>query len=89
MAMLPRAAVAGAMAVAKALASDKESEEEKEITTPVDSSVIATISFDPKTEIITVVFHRGGTYQYPGSKDLYEAFVNAPSVGAFFNQHIR
>lgn len=72
-----------------AYAAKELTDEEKEapLSTNVNSSVIASISW--KDEIITVNFHRGGTYTYPGSRELYEDFVNAPSVGAYFNAHIR
>lgn len=58
--------------------------------TPVSSSTIASIGYDPTTEILEVEFHKTGLYQYfnvPGF--LYESFMAASSQGVFFNSHIR
>jgi hypothetical protein len=78
-------------AISKALGRDeqdeKDAEAERPVSTNVKSSVIASISW--KDDVITVNFHRGGTYTYPGSRDVYEDFISAPSVGAYFNANIR
>ena len=80
----------GVAAVKRALfPSPSESDQDKEApaSTAVSSSAISNIAW--KDETITVTFNRGGTYDYPGGKDLYEDFVNAPSIGAYFNQYIK
>lgn len=55
---------------------------------PVSSTCIASIGFDGES-VITVTFHRGGTYAYAGSRDLFEMFKAARSKGQFFNQWLR
>lgn len=77
---------AGVAAVGRALFPSDE-EKEAPASTAVKSSAISTIAW--KDEVITVTFVRGGTYDYPGSRDLYEDFISAPSIGQYFNQHIK
>ena len=76
----------GVAAVGRALFPSDE-EKEAPASTAVSSSAISNIAW--KDETITVTFNRGGTYDYPGGKDLYEDFVNAPSIGVYFNQYIK
>ena len=67
--------------------AEQDAEAERGLSTFVSSSAISQISW--KDEQITVVFRRGGTYSYPGSRELYFDFVSAPSKGQYFNQYIR
>ena len=77
----------GAAAVKKAL-FPSEADKEAPVSTAVSSTAISNIAW--KDEVITVTFRRdGSTHDYPGSRDLYEDFVNAPSIGQYFNTHIR
>lgn len=57
----------------------------------VDSSCIIQIGFRAKDNVITITFRRGGTgtYDYPGSPELWQQFKDAPSKGAFFNANFR
>ena len=76
----------GAAAVGRALLSDED--RERPVSVEVQSTAISAISW--KDEVITVTFKRDGrTHSYPGSRDLFEDFVNAPSIGQYFNAHIR
>lgn len=64
----------------------EKGEELEEITVPVSSSCIVSIGWQTG-DLITVTFKRGGSYYYEGSKELFTAFINAPSKGSFFNSH--
>jgi hypothetical protein len=57
--------------------------------TPVNSSAIAAVGFDGRT--LYVQFHTSDTvYGHHGCPyTLFEEFINASSMGAFYNQHIR
>lgn len=80
--------IAVGVAAKRALSRDEqEAEAERGLSTFVSSSAISRISW--KDDQITVVFRRGGTYSYPGSRELYQDFVNASSIGQYFNQYIR
>jgi hypothetical protein len=57
---------------------------------PVSSTNIASIGYDPSTQILEVEFLSGGIYQYFGVPDyIYESFLNAGSKGSFFHEQIR
>lgn len=54
------------------------------------------LSYDDKTQVLTVVFQYGppknydGTYKYKDvPPDVFEAFMQADSKGQFYNKHIR
>ena len=89
MALAPIARVAIGVGAKKLLGKAAQDEEdERGLSTFVSSSAISRISW--KNEVITVVFRRdGSTHDYPGSRELYQDFVNAPSIGRYFNAHIR
>jgi|RhiMethySRZTD1v2_1073278.scaffolds.fasta_scaffold232973_1 KTSC domain-containing protein len=54
------------------------------------SSSIAALGYDDDTETLEVEFASGVVYRYRGvSQDTFEDFRQAPSKGAFFNQHIK
>ena len=53
------------------------------------STAIQLISYDEATQRLTVIFVSGRRYLYESvPRHLYEAFVRAPSRGAFFNCEI-
>lgn len=54
----------------------------------VDSSAIRAVGYDGYT--LTVEFHSGRIYDHPNVPyDVYVEFMNAQSIGAYYNQHIR
>jgi hypothetical protein len=57
---------------------------------PVQSAGIAAIGHDASTATVHVRFHSGGTHQFgPMTKQEFEAFRNAPSIGKHFHAHVR
>ena len=78
----------GIAAVKNALGQETAEEKERPIEFSVSSSAISHIAW--KDEVITVTFARdGSTHDYPGSRDLFMDFAQAPSIGKYFNQHIK
>ena len=58
--------------------------------TPVNSSVIAAISYDPSTNTLEIEFRTGRTYRFfmvPQTE--YAALLQSDSIGRYFNQKIR
>jgi hypothetical protein len=54
------------------------------------SSVIRGFSYDPAKRELRLTFVSGRRYVYAGvPAEVYDAFKNAPSRGAFFNHEIR
>lgn len=54
------------------------------------SSNIAGTGYDPDTKELAVRFHSGRTYTFDGvDADVYDSFLNAPSLGKYFNAHIK
>lgn len=57
---------------------------------PLQSSTIAEAVYHPATLILEVIFHSGHVYRYSGvPKDLVTQFLQAPSVGRFYNRTIK
>ena len=58
--------------------------------TPVTSSVIASLGYDPDAKILEVEFRTGRIYQYfPVPPSVHQALLNAESRGRYFNEQIR
>ncbi len=56
----------------------------------VDSSMIREIDYEDEGERLIVVFATGRIYAYePVPRSLYEALLQAPSKGEYFNAMIR
>ena len=54
------------------------------------STAIRFISYDPESERLSVTFVTGRRYIYENVPEkVYDAFLNAPSRGQFFNFEIR
>jgi hypothetical protein len=58
--------------------------------TPVNSSNIKSVGYDPIRKVLEVEFKTGSVHQYEDvPHDLPEKMVKADSVGRFFNQHVK
>lgn len=58
----------------------------------VDSSQVKAIGYDEETQTLAVTFTRGvgAIYHYPNvTKEIYEAFIGAESIGQFFGKFIK
>ena len=54
----------------------------------VNSTAIAAVGYDGYT--LTVEFNGGRAYDHPGVPEwVYHEFMSAPSMGAYYNRHIR
>ena len=60
------------------------------MTVKVNSSAISEVSYDKETQILRIQFVRGAEYDYPNVPEyVFHNLVSAPSVGKYFNQHIK
>jgi KTSC domain len=56
----------------------------------VNSSVLQTIGYDERNNVLEVEFHTGRVYQYLAvPRAIYKDLLDAPSLGEFFNRQIR
>jgi hypothetical protein len=57
---------------------------------PPSSSHIASASFDPSTDTLTIEFADGRTYDYLNVPvQVYRDLTLAASVGSYFHRHVR
>lgn len=57
---------------------------------PVSSSSLASVGYDPVSEILEIEFNNGRVYEYYNfPKFMYERMIEAPSIGSFFNTEIK
>ncbi|WP_027339962.1 KTSC domain-containing protein [Halonatronum saccharophilum] len=58
--------------------------------TPVSSSNLDSVGYDPATETLEIAFHSGGVYQYSGvPQSEFNGLMSAGSHGRYFHHHIR
>ena len=59
--------------------------------TPIESSMLSGVHYDPATRALTVKYKKtGAVYQYSDvGIDKIETLTGAASPGTFFNQHIK
>lgn len=59
-------------------------------TIKVNSTAISEVSYDKDTQILRIQFIRGTEYDYPNVPEKeFRNLVSAPSVGKYYNQHIK
>ena len=57
---------------------------------PVSSSVIASVGYAARSKLLEIEFVSGRIYQYLDvERETHDAFLEAPSMGTFFNAHIK
>ena len=57
--------------------------------TPVKSSMMKSVGYDPATKILHVEFPTGQVYEYSGvTPEQHSAFMAAESMGKHFGKHI-
>ncbi len=59
---------------------------------PVESNQVGAIGYDDATQTLAVQFRRGARaiYHYPNvSRETFEAFKGAESIGTYFGQHLK
>jgi lysyl-tRNA synthetase class 2 len=60
------------------------------ISTPIESTVLASITYDEPTQLLLVEFRAGAIYCYFGVPLTVPAgLLAAPSKGAYFNRFVR
>lgn len=58
--------------------------------TPVSSSDIRSIGYEPEISTLEVEFNTGSVYQYHGvSQEVFDSLMQADSKGIYFNANIR
>ena len=58
--------------------------------TPVHSTNIRSVGYDPGKNTLELEFHSGGVYQYSGVPEtIYQGFMRAVSKGTYFHDHIK
>ncbi|WP_101294553.1 KTSC domain-containing protein [Halegenticoccus soli] len=61
-----------------------------EIRTPVESSSLKSVGYDPDDETLEIEFHSGGVYRYRDvPRRVYQELLSASSHGSYFHEHVR
>ena len=58
--------------------------------TPVKSTNVAYVGYDPEKQILEVEFHGGNVYQYYDVPEtIFKELLNASSIGKYLNKRIK
>jgi hypothetical protein len=58
--------------------------------TPVSSSNLKSVGYDPYSQTLEIEFHNGGIYQYSQvPQSVYSGLMGASSRGEYFESHIK
>lgn len=58
--------------------------------TQIESSSLASVGYDPQTQVLEVEFHGGRVYRYSAvPPDVWRSLLEADSAGRFLNREIR
>lgn len=56
----------------------------------VDSTAISEVKYDKESQVLRIQFARGAEYEYYDVPEQeFQNLVNAPSVGKYYNAHIK
>jgi hypothetical protein len=55
----------------------------------VQSSNIVSVGYDEKSKVLEIEFDNGIYQYFDVPQDVYEDFMNAPSLGKFFHKEIK
>jgi hypothetical protein len=59
------------------------------LRTPVASSNLRAVGYDPDLHLLEIEFRDGRIYQYPGvPAGVFRGLMNAASKGSYFHNHI-
>jgi len=57
---------------------------------PVSSSDLASVGYDPDTQILEIEFNTGSIYQYSNVPQIvHEGLMSAPSCGQYFHREVK
>jgi len=57
---------------------------------PVSSSNLSEVGYDPATSTLEIAFKQGGVYQYAGvPTNIYKGLMSAASHGRYFDAYIK
>lgn len=58
--------------------------------TPVTSSNVASVGYDPDTKVMSIEFKDGSVYHYHDvESDLHEQLLAAKSIGSFLHKNVK
>jgi len=58
--------------------------------TPVSSSILESVGYDPETQTLEVEFKEGGIYRYfEVPESVYNGLLSVDSHGSFYAEHIK
>ena len=56
----------------------------------VRSTNVASVGYDPKSEVLEIAFKSGGVYQYSGVPvERYQSLMKASAIGSYFIREIK
>lgn len=58
--------------------------------TPVSSSNLTSVGYDPRSRVLEIEFHDGSVYQYSGvPESVYRGLMAADSHGRYLDVHVK
>ncbi|MFC7044661.1 KTSC domain-containing protein [Halobacteriaceae archaeon GCM10025711] len=58
--------------------------------TPVSSSIIESVGYDPDSQVLEIEFKEGGVYRYTGvPESVYNGLMSVDSHGTYHAEHVK